>query len=266
MSWPDRAGLLPQRRPLTTRLVLFAAGCALTLAFAPFGLWYIVPLGLAPLLLVVLYATPRDAALGAFCFGAGLFLCGTYWLYISIHVFGRAPLLLAIALMVALVLIMAAWYALFGWLVARLVHRDPWRLVLLAPAAWLLIEWLRGWVLSGFPWLSLGYSQVDSPLAGWLPLGGVYGVSLLLVFSSAAAIAVLYPRRRPLAVLLAVLPWLLGALLRPLSYTSPAGDALTATLISPGTHIVALAGMNGSTAMLIISIVALFVIRVIDSR
>jgi apolipoprotein N-acyltransferase len=45
------------------------------------------------------------------------------------------------------------------------------------PALWVLLEWLRGWALSGFPWLGLGYAFIDTPLAGWAPLLGVYGVT-----------------------------------------------------------------------------------------
>ena len=92
--------LLPSR-PAVTRIVLLLAGCLLPLAFAPFGFWLLAPLLLLPMLLVGLYAAPRVAAVLGFCFGAGLFLSGTYWIYISIHEFGRAPLWLAVVLMLA---------------------------------------------------------------------------------------------------------------------------------------------------------------------
>ena len=54
------------------------------------------------------------------------------------------------------------------------------------PALWVLLEWLRGWALSGFPWLSLGYAFVDSPLVGWAPLLGVYGVTWAAAFAASA--------------------------------------------------------------------------------
>ena len=111
---------LYRRQPWLTRLCFFLGGALLMLSFAPFG-WY--PLALI-LLLPVLYAffhlQPGQAARLGFAFGAGLFLAGTYWLYVSIHVFGQAPLILAIFLMLCLVVIMAVYYAACGWLIARL--------------------------------------------------------------------------------------------------------------------------------------------------
>ena len=102
-----------------TKAVFFATGALLVLSFAPFGWFFLAPCLLLPLLYGCLQCTPRMAATHGFWFGAGLFLAGTYWLYISIHVFGEAPLLLAIFLMLGLVVIMGLYYAAAGWLIAR---------------------------------------------------------------------------------------------------------------------------------------------------
>ncbi len=168
------------------KLLLFLSGALLMLSFAPFGWFVLAPCLLLPLLYGFLVATPRTAAAYGFCFGAGLFLAGTYWLYISIHVFGEAPLVLAVFLMLALVVIMGLYYAAAGWLIARLCAGQAQRLLLVAPSVWVGIEWIRGWFLSGFPWMSLGYGQIDSPLAGFAAVFGVYGVSLAVMFSAAA--------------------------------------------------------------------------------
>ena len=58
--------------------------------------------------------------------------------------------------------------------------------LIVAPAIWVLDEWIRGWFLSGFPWMSLGYGQIDSTLANFAPLVGVYGVSFLVMLSASA--------------------------------------------------------------------------------
>lgn len=225
--------LLPRGRA-AMRFLLFMCGALLPLAFAPFGYWILAPLLVVPMLLVGLHAPPRLAAWLGFSYGSGLFLAGTYWIYISIHEFGNAPWWLATLLTLAVVAIMAAWFALCGWLLSRLIDSRPWRLVSVGPSVWVLVEWLRGWVLSGFPWLTLGYSQTDSPLAPWLPVIGVYGVSLLLVFCSAGLVLLVYPQARLRAAAIVVLPWLLGAGLSQHDWTEANGEPLEVTIVQGG--------------------------------
>lgn len=222
--------------PLALRLLFFTAGGMLTLAFAPVGLYVLAPLLPLPLLLACLRCSPRDAARYAFWFGAGLFLVGTYWVTISVHVFGQAPLWLAVVLMLGLVLVMAAYFAAIGWGIATLVRGVPWRLAAAAPAVWVAVEWFRGWFLTGFPWLSIGYSQVDSPLAGWLPVLGVYGASFLVLTSAGAlAVMLLRPgRERLAAAALALAPWLAGAALAWVPWTEPEGEPRVTTVVQGG--------------------------------
>jgi apolipoprotein N-acyltransferase len=138
-------------------LLALASGALLPLAFAPFAFW---PLAiLCPAVLMALWtgAPPRRAALLGFSFGTGTFAAGTWWLYISIRGFGGAPVALAVALILVLVAVMATYHAVLGALVARfLPARGAWRWYAGVPALWLLMEWWRGWFLSGFPWFSLG--------------------------------------------------------------------------------------------------------------
>ena len=156
---------------LARALLALVAGALLAAAFAPLNLW---PLAvLAPALLMWLWqgATPREAARLGFWFSFATFAAGTYWLYTSIHGFGGAPVWLALVLMLGLVCIMGLYHAGLGYAAARWLPADGnvrWLVAL--PAAWLLMEWWRGWFLSGFSWLSLGYSQTDTWLAGFAPL------------------------------------------------------------------------------------------------
>jgi len=224
--------------PHRAKLMFFLSGAILMLSFAPVGWYLLQPLILLPLLYGFLISNPRTAAAYGFCFGAGLFLAGTYWLYISIHVFGQAPLLLAIFLMLALVVIMGLYYAAAGWLTARLSDGKAMRLLLVAPSVWVAIEWIRGWFLSGFPWMSLGYGQIDSPLAGIAPVLGVYGISLAVVFSVTAALVAVAGNvgrqlRWPL-VAAALLPWVAGFLLQNVQWTEPAGPAVRTTIVQGG--------------------------------
>ncbi len=228
--------LLPADRPRISQFIFFVFGCLATTAFAPFGLSLFAPLLLLPFLYVCLTNSPRDSAKHGFWFGFGLFLSGTYWIYISVVVFGQAPVWIALLLMLGLVLLMALYLMLAGWLISRFASGEPWLLLAAAPAAWVLVEWARGWLLTGFPWMALGYSQVDSALAGWAPVLGVYGVSALLIASVAAVLVAFSTRGRQqwIAIAIVVLPWLIGAILKSIDWTEPAGEPVTATLIQGG--------------------------------
>ena len=219
-----------------SRALLFVSGALLTLSFAPVGWYVLAPLLLLPLLCGFLVSTPKAAAIIGFCFGAGLFLTGTYWLYTSIHVFGEAPLLLAVFLMLALVLIMGLYYAAAGWLIARLCAGQAMRLLVVAPSVWVAMEWLRGWFLSGFPWMSLGYGQIDSPLAGIAPVLGVYGVSLAVVITATALLVAAIGQRRlrwPLAAA-AFVPWVIAYPLQGVQWTEESGPAVITTIVQGG--------------------------------
>lgn len=227
---------LPWERPRLSRFVAFVFGCLATTAFAPFGWYPVLPLVLLAFLHGCRVMPPRDAGRHGFWFGFGMFLAGTYWIYISVVVFGQAPAWIAVLLMLGLVLVMAFWLWLAAWLISRLANDSPWRLVAVAPAVWIVVEWLRGWVLSGFPWLAAGYGLIDSPLAGWAPVTGVYGVSAMLVMSVAAALVALSTGggRRWIAVGIVIAPWILGGVLKSIAWTEPTGERVVATLIQGG--------------------------------
>ena len=223
-----------QKSAALTNSIALAAGALLACAFAPLNLW---PLAvLCPALLMWLWedSAPRRAAWSGFYFGAGTFGLGTWWLYISVHGFGGAPIWLTLIIVLGLVGIMAAYHALLGYLAARyLPARGGWRYLVGLPSLWLLVEWWRGWFLSGFPWLSLGYSQTDTWLKGFAPITGVYGISALLLIGSGALIALWRgpARLRVLAAALVLLPWPLGALLGRIDWTHSAGAPVTVAIL-----------------------------------
>jgi len=228
--------LLPADRPRISQLIFFVLGFLTTIGFAPFEWSLLVPFLLLPFFYVCLIISPRDAAKHTFWFGFGLFLTGTYWIYISVVVFGQAPMWIALLLMVGFVLLMSLYFWLLGWLVSWLTRGEPWRLLAVAPAGWVLVEWARGWLLTGFPWLALGYSQVDSALAGWAPVLGVYGVSAFMVLSITAILVALLTRGRQqwIAVAIVLLPGLCGAVLKTVDWTEATGEPVIATLIQGG--------------------------------
>lgn len=214
-------------------LFAFLLGALQSLAFAPAALWPIGPIGLALLWASWDGLSTRRAAASGFAFGAGLYLAGTYWLYTSLHTIGDAPVLLALVLMLGLVALMGSYTALLGALVARFASPGAWRTLAVLPAGWMLAEWLRGWVLSGFPWLAVGYSQIDAPLSGYAPLVGSYGVGLLTAFVAAALLHAATDRTRmrwlPLGV--GALLFAGGAVLKSVDWTAPSGAPLTVALV-----------------------------------
>ena len=171
---------------------------------------------------------PRRALTVGWSFGIGLFGLGTYWLYTCLHVFGLVPAWLTLMLQTVLVLAMAGYLAGLCYLANRFwLKPNGTRDWLVLPALWVLLEWLRGWLLSGFPWLSTGYALIDSPLAGWAPLAGVYAITWAGATISVAVNVFFMPgaARARRAVALGVVIVLLAApvLLRTHSWTRSAG-------------------------------------------
>ena len=216
------------------RLIALVAGALLVSGFAPLQWW---PLAIiCPAVLMGLWqgARPREAAWLGFWFNIGTFAAGTYWLYVSIHVFGEAPLFVAVFLMLALVAIMGLYHAALGYVVARwLPETGAMRWLVAVPAAWLLVEWWRGWFLSGFSWISLGYSQTDTWLGHLAPVVGVYGISAALLICAGALTALVFgsARTRILAAVVFALPWVAGAALKSVEWTYPAGKPVTVAVV-----------------------------------
>ncbi|HKB82158.1 MAG TPA: apolipoprotein N-acyltransferase [Burkholderiales bacterium] len=167
-------------------LAPFALGAITVSGFAPFQFFVVPPVTLTVLLLIWLRCqTIRMAAAVGFAFGAGLFLVGVSWVYVSLHVYGGMAIPVAALFTLLFCLIQACYPALACAMLQRLRTNAPVTLMLLFPALWAITEWMRSWILSGFPWLAIGYSQVpSSPLTGYAPLLGAFGVSLI-----AAAVA-----------------------------------------------------------------------------
>lgn len=223
------AQLLQGRRGDSAALL---AGAPLALGFAPFGFYAVPVFCLAALLIALESCTPRRALWRGFLFGVSSFLGGLYWIHVSVHVFGGAPLALALVLMFALVLFMAVYPALFAYVLRRLPGHGARPLLLGAPALWVVIEWLRGWLFSGFGWLSLGYSQSDGPVHGVLPVAGVHAASfVVMVLAAALAGLMLYGRRALSGLAVAAVLVAACALLTTVSWTQAQGEAFRVALV-----------------------------------
>lgn len=181
------SGILQQastRKGLHLYLMAAFAGILFPLSFSPYHLWYLTPISIC-LLMFALSEQRQEQKTTAFktgwFFGLGLFGNGASWVYISIHDYGFTGMPLAILMtlifVMGLALLPAAQCALFARFLGRV--SPIWSF----PALWVLFEWLRSWIFTGFPWLFAGNALVDSPLSSLLPVGGVYLASFVLIMA-----------------------------------------------------------------------------------
>ncbi len=215
-------------------LLAFGAGGLLPLAFAPFH-WFFLAL-LCPAVLAWLWqeSNKKFAFLSGLAFGLGLFGMGTSWIFVSVHQFSDTHILIAILITLLFVLTLACFIGLQGLFYRFFIKQPNFFILLLAfPSVWVLFEWLRSWLLSGFPWLYLGYSQIDTPLAGFAPILGVYGVSWLCAVSGVLILSYfLFPKRfYLLSTVLLISIWVGGFGLKQINWTQALGEPITVGLL-----------------------------------
>lgn len=195
---------------------LLIAGALQTLTFSPFHWWWLGPLSVALILLCCLALAPEKLFRAGWLVGLGLFGTGASWVYISISEHGNTSIPLAFLLTVIFVAGLALFHGLAFWAWGKLAKVSMVRRLLLFPAIWVLGDWVRSWLLTGFPWLYLGTAHVDGPLGGFAPLIGVYGVTFWVTVTGGAAVACWWlaknTRYASAAVVaaLALLPWVTG--------------------------------------------------------
>ena len=214
-----KTGGLPSFMP--SLLALFA-GALFPLGMAPLNWWPLIPLSMLGLFLLLQQQPAKGAFWRAFWFGMGFHGVGVSWVYVSIHFYGGTSVglsLLGTALFAAFLSLV--FFSLPFWLYSR------WRLNQLAALGfaliWVLVEWVKSWLLSGFPWLWAGYGFIDTPLAALAPVIGVLGISAVVAISATALPSLLrVPPKLKLALLAALcLPWLVGLGLQHHQWTQP---------------------------------------------
>ena len=215
-------------------LLALCAGALLPLAFSPLAIWPLAILSMFLLFWLWERATPRRAAWQGGLFGIGAFSTGIYWVYISLHYYGNAPAAFAVLTTLALVLLMALYPAAAGYLLARWMPYSGWcKWLLIAPALWAGLEWIRSWLFTGFPWLSLGYSQIDSLLGGLAPYLGIFGVSWAVALSASLLLLLIQSnwQKRLILTTLAVILWGGAWGLAQINWSKPQGEPLRISLI-----------------------------------
>lgn len=218
------------------RSLFFCAvlGAVNVFSFSPFDIFLLPLFTFAALMWLWLRAGHmRYAAFLGFAFGVGYFGAGISWIYVSLHDFGGMPAVVTVLLTALFCAYLALFSAAAGWLAVRLSPGGGLAFALVAAASWALGEWLRGWLFTGFPWLTIGYSQVPtSPLAAFAPLLGVFGVSFVTVLVAGMIRVLISEPKLRWSSALGILLILAGGFgLTQVSWTTPFGAPLSVSLI-----------------------------------
>lgn len=197
-------------------------GAIQVFAFAPFSQWWVLYpsfIGLF-LLLQQVQKTNKKFFLVAFAFNLAMFVATIHWVYVSMDLFGGMPTVVNILL----IFLFGAYLAIFPTLAIWASYRLSFlsqssRYLLIFPVFWLLMDWFRGWFLTGFPWAYLGYSHVDTPLVGFAPVLGVQGITLAIILICGALTLIIQKQCIKTCLLLITSLIVSGYLLQQVRYT-----------------------------------------------
>jgi len=186
---PDK----PKGLPIAlTVLIALLAGAVFLFALAPYGIWPIALIspGILYALLMPAMSGKRAFLIGQ-AYGTGLWCVGAFWLYNSIHTYGAIPVWLALTMIAVMGLGMGLFHGFLALVFNRMVGKQP----LSFAALWILQEWMKTWLLTGFPWLFVGYAFTEQAwLSSLAPVAGVFAISFVAVLLAASIVELL--RRR----------------------------------------------------------------------
>ncbi len=220
---------------LSSLLALFAGGI-LPLAFAPLNYYLIAFVSPTLLLFIWRRATPKQAFFQGLWFGIGSFGVGVSWVYVSIHTFGHAPILFSLILTALFVICLALFPATQGLIVKLLTKQNDLALAFIFPATWVIWEYLRSTLFTGFPWLLLGYTQINTPLRGFAPLFSIYGVSLVTTLITSTIFLLLTRHKLALKITSAAMILIIfaaGIILSKHAWTQPQKTPIQVSLLQP---------------------------------
>jgi apolipoprotein N-acyltransferase len=230
-----RTALVVSQFKLTIRhgwrahIAVLIAGLLLPLSFAPFNIWPIAILSLAVLTYLLQDLNAKQTMICGFVFALGMFASGVHWTFVPIDQFSSTPVVLSVLIILVFVLALAVvFYALPFYCLGRWCSRHSLGLLLGLPAIWLITEWLRTWLFTGFPWLFLGYGHLNTWLSGWAPITGVMGISFLVCFTASTLVFCWRQRHKKLMAVstagVCALFWLAGLVFSNIQWTQSFGE------------------------------------------
>lgn len=185
---------------LSKDFLALVSGILLPFSLSPFDYNFLAFASVIGIILSINYCSWQRALWRGYLYGCSSFGFGVSWIYISIHEHGNASPLLAGFLTALLIMGVLAFYpaikfGLYQYFINKFnttnpdisksnKYRDTISLLIILPSLWVIIDWIQGWLFTGFPWLFIGYSQTDSSLAGFAPVMSVFGLSWVVVLLS----------------------------------------------------------------------------------
>ena len=227
--------LLSSSRNVAIAIIL--SGAIQTLTYAPFDFWLLGPLSI----ILLLWATQAldfnnkgKPFFYGWLYGLGLFGAGVTWVYVSINTYGHASPPLAGTLTLVFVAGLALFQGFQFWLFYKIRTRNVYLNALVFLVVWVISDAFRTDFLTGFPWLFLGYGHLESPLSGWAPVIGVYGITAIVIATSLAAYLLLSTQRTKALWLgfgATIALWIGGFALQGTQWTQESGETLEVTLL-----------------------------------
>jgi apolipoprotein N-acyltransferase len=182
---------------LTDYLPALISGALIVPAFPVFDLYLLAWVAFVPLLLSLWKKSPAEAFQAGFIFGIVYFFGTLYWIYHSINFYGGVPFVASISIVLLLCCYLSIYPAVFAYFFSSFIRRTRLPALLIGPVLWVVLEFVRSYAFTGFPWSSIGYSQYKFlSLIQVSDITGVYGISFLVIAFNCAIVDGLLIRAR----------------------------------------------------------------------
>jgi len=208
-----------------------------TFAFAPYDQVWLVFISFAMLLYCWHDASANKALWFGWVFGVGLQCGGVGWIYYSMHVHGGGSVFFSSMVILLLAAYLSIYLGLSGYVVNRFCRASTAiKLLVLYPLSFASFEWMQGFVLTGFSWMQVGYTQIELPLSGYAPILGNHAVGAFVIMMSGVLVYVLDRRAlrtiSPKKIMIGVIAiWLIGFGLKQLHWTQVDGEEIKVSLV-----------------------------------
>ncbi len=213
-------------------ILLLISGALLSLSFAPYDFFILQFPLIAFVFMACLEQRPIIAFRRGFLFGLGWFVHGIYWLYYSLHFHGGMPAPVAVITVILLSAYMSLFPALGFYLANRLVKTSRLNMVVwIYPISWMLFDWLRGYFLTGFPWVQIGVAHIDTYLMGFAPLIGGLGVGFIVTIISGLLLASLLKIKLKITIPVIISIYIVGYALGFVQWTEAVDEPISVSMI-----------------------------------